>query len=241
MGKVVQLTMPSRAWAVQSPSQIFSKKNDNTPFIEHPWFSDLLKVSQTKTYEAGTIINAQGEMSEHIGFILSGRTTAISYAKNGSTTWLGQLTTGEFFGSASYFSQSPLDFYITAETELTALIVPAHNIPALLSSNTRFSEVFVRDLASKFCRMQRLMELQNSSAKNRIYAELMRLAAPRKNNPDQLSIRPNPKLVDFAQRVNATRETVSRTINALQKNGTISRQPGMLIIHNQRKLSALAQ
>jgi CRP-like cAMP-binding protein len=81
-----------------------------------------------------------------------------------------------------------------------------------------------------------MIEAYTLSAKGRICAELSRLSRVIGKAPDTRIIRPNPVFVDLAQRVNSTRETVSRTVSDLQKKGILAREPGAIIIKNPTRL-----
>ncbi len=69
-----------------------------------------------------------------------------------------------------------------------------------------------------------------------IHAELLRLA----RLGDGRTIRPPPVLAALATRVNSTRETVSRTINALERRGLIRRDAKQIVIVSPRALEELA-
>ena len=50
---------------------------------DQPWFNALEKKSSKKVYAPEDPINFQGELSEHVGLILSGTAKAVSYSENG--------------------------------------------------------------------------------------------------------------------------------------------------------------
>ena len=87
--------------------------------------------------------------------------------------------------------------------------------------------------------MQNMVKsLSSKSAQGRISAELLRMASPMAGSSEHLYIRPSPRLVKMAQRLNISRETVSRTVNSMQKKGILKRDIGMLIIQQPKKLQA---
>lgn len=208
-------------------------------FREQPWYEALEKGSFPKTYSADESISFQGELSEHVGFILSGSAKAVSYSENGDETWLGRFTEGEFFGHTSFLTQSPVNFEITAETDLKVLLIAVQNIGDLFEAHSDIGRVFAKDLATRLdMMMRRLVEALTLSAKGRVCAELIRMSNPIGIDPDRHIVRPNPVFVDLALRINSTRETVSRTVSELQKKGIVSKEPGALIIQNPKKLRA---
>lgn len=208
-------------------------------FKEQPWFEDLEKLSKHKVYSANETIAFQGELSEHVGFILSGKAKAVSYSENGDETWLGRFSEGEFFGHTSFLTQSPVNFEITAETNLTILLISINNIRDLFETHSDIGRVFAKDLAARLdMMMRRLVEALTLSAKGRVCAELIRMSNPIGVDPSRHIVRPNPVFVDLALRINSTRETVSRTVSELQKKGIVSKEPGALIIQSPEKLRA---
>ena len=77
----------------------------------------------------------------------------------------------------------------------------------------------------------RLVEAITLSAPGRVCAELVRMSKPVGIDPDKRVIRPSPVFLEVALRVSSTRETVSRTVNALLKDGVLSRETGAMLIH----------
>ena len=69
----------------------------------------------------------------------------------------------------------------------------------------------------------------------RVHAELLRLA----RLADGRVIRPAPVLAKLAVRVQSTRETVSRTINALERRGIIRRERDALVIVAPHRLEEM--
>ncbi|MDB2439261.1 Crp/Fnr family transcriptional regulator [Hellea sp.] len=206
------------------------------------WYNHISSRSVTKTYQAGEAIHFQDEMSEHVGVVMSGRAKAVSYSENGTETWLGRFSEGEFFGHISLLTEKPVNFEISAETDISALIIPVKAMREMLNENGDISSALIKDLALRLDLMtRRLVEALTLSAKGRVCAELMRLSNPIGIDPEKHIIRPNPIFVELALRISSSRETVSRTVSELQKKGIVSREPGALIIQNTDRLKAAIQ
>lgn len=203
----------------------------------HPWQAYLESRATQKTYRQNETILYQSDVTDTVGFILSGRAKATAYSEQGEQTWLGEFEAGQFFGHVSFLTRSPIKFEIVAQTDVTALIVPVSAIQACLDDSHEFGQAVAKDLAGRLDAMiVRLIEALTLSAKGRVCAELIRLSCPIGISPDKHIVRPNPVFVDVALRVNSTRETVSRTVSELQKKGIISRQPGALVIEKFESL-----
>src|ERR1700761_7093663 len=74
-----------------------------------------------------------------------------------------------------------------------------------------------------------------SQARGRVHAELLRLA----RLGDGKTIAPAPVLSVLAVRVHSTRETVSRTIGALERRGLVKRDGKALVITAPHRLEEL--
>ena len=202
-----------------------------------PWYESISGQTTTQRYDAGSVIALQGEKAEKIGYILSGRAKAVSFSENGEATWVGYFKANEFFGHTALLSENPPHFEIIAETDVEVLFVTASKMVALLDGHKTLSVDIAKDLARRLDHMtNRMIEAYTLSAKGRICAELSRLSRVIGKAPDTRIIRPNPVFVDLAERVNSTRETVSRTVSDLQKKGILAREPGAIIIKNPDRL-----
>jgi len=103
----------------------------------------------------------------------------------------------------------------------------------LLAKENGLSLTLHNDLVIKLDHMtSRLIEAFSLSAKGRVCAELSRLSRVIGILPERLIIRPSPVFVELAERVNSTRETVSRTVSELQKKGILKREAGALIMEH---------
>ena len=208
----------------------------NTP-NDTPWYESLSGRTSQRRFTSGSVIAIQGEKTLKVGYILSGRAKAISFSESGEATWVGYFRASDFFGHTALLSRNPPRFEIIAETDVEVLFVTAKTMEDLLDEHQTLSLEIVRDLAIRLDQMTtRLIEAYTLSAKGRICAELSRLSRAIGKAPDTRIIRPNPVLVELAERVNSTRETVSRTVSDLQKKGIVAREPGAIIIKNPGQL-----
>lgn len=196
-----------------------------------PWYDAIADRTTTRNYEAGTVLALQGEEIRQIGYVLSGRAKAVAFSEKGEATWVGYFQTGDFLGHTSLLTENTPPFEIIAETGVEVLYVSTATMQSLLNERQGLGLKIAKDLALRLEHMtRRLIEAYTLSAKGRICAELSRLSRVVGIAPDTRIIRPNPVFVELAERVNSTRETVSRTVSDLQKKGILAREPGAIII-----------
>ena len=206
------------------------------------WLDVLTSHGQKKTFSKGMSVFFQDDKIEAIGLVISGQLDAWVHSEAGIRTWVDSFKATEFVGHVSLLTQSPIQYDVVATTDVVLLFVPIIKIENLLQDNLKLPHEFSQDLAMRLEVMtNRLIEAVALSAKGRVCAELMRLSEPIGITPDKLIIRPLPVFVDLAVRINSTRETVSRTVNKLQKKGVLSREPGSIVIHEPDTLRKLMQ
>jgi CRP/FNR family cyclic AMP-dependent transcriptional regulator len=66
----------------------------------------------------------------------------------------------------------------------------------------------------------------------------LRLARPDREDPRRAIIHSPPNQSELASRINTRRETVSREINAMEREGLIERRRGAIVITDALRLSA---
>ncbi len=195
------------------------------------WYRSISDRTSKKHYAPEEVIALQGEPIEFVGYVLSGKAKAVAYSENGDVTWVGHFGEGEFLGHTSLLTDSPARFEICAETNVEIIRVSVPVMRELLSTEHGLNSTLAKDLAVRLDGMtSRLIEAFTLSTRGRICAELSRLSRIIGIMPENLIIRPSPVFVELAQRVNSTRETVSRTVSGLQKKNIIAREPGAIVI-----------
>ena len=84
----------------------------------------------------------------------------------------------------------------------------------------------------------RVSELGALNVRSRVHAELLRLARRDREDPRRAIIVTPPNQSELAARINTRRETVSREINAMERNGLIERRRGAIVINDVVRLTA---
>src|SRR5258706_1968314 len=85
----------------------------------------------------------------------------------------------------------------------------------------------------------RLDEVSSWKSTIRVYAELLRLAAPDPAAPDLWAIKPLPPLRELASQASTTRELVASALNRLYPSGVIRRRGNNLYIMNRAAVEGI--
>jgi CRP-like cAMP-binding protein len=88
---------------------------------------------------------------------------------------------------------------------------------------------------------ERVVEFSTLGVRNRIHAELLRLAREATPDHNVAVIFPAPTHSDIASRVSTHREAVTRELNDLARAGLIRKTNGTIVIHDVAALAQMVQ
>lgn len=196
----------------------------------------IARKSSDRRYQAKAVIIKQGDDPAAAFLVLAGRAQALAYGMEGQLVLLHEFLPGDFFGTLATSVVSPDDADVIAVEAVRAALFVAVDFVSLAEAHgciaIVLSQSLLRQLRSASLRMR---ERTTLSAVGRVHAELLRLA----RLGDGRTIHPAPILSALAVRVQSTRETVSRAINALERRGIIRREAEALIIVAPHRLEEL--
>lgn len=196
----------------------------------------IARKASDRRYPAKAVIIKQGEESSAAYLLLAGRAQALAYGIEGQLVLLQEFLPGDFFGALAAAASSPDDADVVAAEAARAALFLAVDFVALAETHGCVAIVLSQSLLRQLhAASMRMRERTTLSAAGRVHAELLRLA----RLGDGRTICPPPVLSALAVRVQSTRETVSRTINALERRGIIRREAGALIIVAPQRLEDL--
>ena len=187
-------------------------------------------------WPARAMILQQGEHAGSTYLVVVGRAQALVYGLEGQMVLLHEFAPGDFFGAIAEARPEPEDADVVAVEDVRAAVFGGPDFLDLIEAHgcvgLAVSRVLLRQLRAASSRMA---ERTTLSAAGRVHAELLRLA----RLGDGRTIRPAPVLAALAVRVHSTRETVSRTISALERRGVIRREADALVIVAPRRLEEM--
>jgi len=192
---------------------------------------DIQALSQhavTRAYPKNTIILNEGDQTDSLYIILSGRVKVFLANEEGKEIVLDTQGPGEYFGemvldegprSASVMTLDPCRFHL----------IPKNDVKALLQSHPDFAMHLVRKL---IYRGRVLTEHVKSLALQNVYGRYVKLL-------QELAIKENGKLViadklsqqEMANRIGASREMINRIVKDLTTGGYITVEGPRIVIN----------
>lgn len=187
------------------------------------------------------IIGDQDETTD-VFFIASGQVRATVYAASGKEVSFRDLGAGKSIGELSAVDGAPRSANVIALSDCVLAAIPAAVFRDVLRDYSDVSArmmAYLVDLVRKLS--NRVVEYSVLAVRNRIHAELLRLARERSNGANAVMLAPAPTHAEIASRVATHREAVTRELNALAGNGLLERQPGSLVIADIAALERLVK
>jgi CRP/FNR family transcriptional regulator, cyclic AMP receptor protein len=187
---------------------------------------------------AGFWILGQTEHDRDVYFIMTGRLRAVAHGARQDVIFT-DMEAGAFFGELSAFDGAPRALSVFAVNDSLVAKMPSAVFVETMFSHRPLCEAVVATLIARLRSVtRRVGELGVLDVRGRLHAELLRLARPDREDPKRAIILAPPNQSELASRINTRRETVSREINAMERQGLVERRRGAIVITDALRLSA---
>ncbi len=193
-----------------------------------------------RRYAAGQQIVAHHDATTDVYFIVSGDVRVVIYSLAGKEITFRDMGAGRTFGELSAIDGKPRSANVIALTDAVVPSMPAGVFWQVLRDHPEVSARILKQLAGLARNLsERVFEFSALGVKNRIHAELLRLARDHGGDGNSAIISPAPTHAEIASRLSTHREAVTRELNALDQGGLIERRGGALIISDIPRLARL--
>ncbi len=208
--------------------------------LDREQLAAIAKRCRLDKYRRRQTIFSYGDVSADVYFIKSGRVGITMYSENGKEIAFRHMEAGETFGgiaaidrlprSASAVSQSNLELYRLSDADFLEIMREMPDAAFRVMQHLTF---LVRALS------ERIFEFTTYGVRNRIQAELLRLAKASGQGTEIINIYPAPTHADIASHVSTHREAVTREFSHLASEGILEKRGRNLIIRDLARLEQL--
>jgi CRP/FNR family transcriptional regulator, cyclic AMP receptor protein len=194
--------------------------------------------SRWRRFDPDEVLVDFDDLTTDVFFLLAGEVRILIRTQSGKEIILGEMRGGQFFGELSAIDGVKRSANVSALTRGEACIMPAGVFRELVFSAPLVADRLLRLLAGRVRELNaRLMEQAVLDLRHRLYAELLRLSAPRGGGTERV-ISPPPYHHVLAARIGCRREQVTREFTTLSQEGLIDRTRGALILKRPEVLEA---
>lgn len=159
----------------------------------------------------------------------------------GAPMTLTEMKAGDTFGELSAIDGRMRSARAVALEPSVVATLDGEQFVRLVRENGEFAVALLQRVAGYLrASNRRMYNLSTLTAKQRVYAQLARLAEVNPTQPDQWLIQPVPSHVDIAFWAGTKRETVAAAIGWLAREGIVVRQNRALLVRQPDRLKALA-
>lgn len=203
--------------------------------LSEPLLAEVAARGGTRTFPAHAILINEGDTTDSLYIVLSGRVKVYASSDEGRDVVLAEHGPGEYFGELS-FDGGRRSVSVMAMEPCTCRVVQGPQLREFLAAHPDFA----MHLALKLSRMvRRLTEQVKSLALQDVYGRMVRVLmelSDAEGAAGERVVRQRLTQQDIADRVGSSREMVNRVMKELTAGGYVSVRDGRHVIH--RKLPA---
>ena len=180
-------------------------------------------------YRSNELIFAQGDPSDHVLYVQTGRVKLSVVSKTGRQAVVAMLGPGDFFGEGGLAGQPVRMGSATAVTDCTILLVEKAPMARLLHEEHELSDRFIAHMLARNIRVEQdLVDQLFNGSEKRLARTLLLLA--RYGTHDQ-PVRPVPPISQetLAEMVGTTRSRVNFFMKKFQRLGFIDYTDGLKV------------
>ena len=196
--------------------------------------AELLAVNNlatTRTYPKNTIIISEGDDSDSLYAVLSGKVKVYLSDDDGREIIINILGEGEYFGELALLDDSPRSASVMTLEETKLAVISKSAFENCLSKNPQLALHIIRELSSRLRNLtQNVKSLALMDVYGRVARTLLDMAEP---TGEKLEIRQKLTQRDIASMVGASREMVSRILKDLSTGGYITIQNKTITINEK--------
>lgn len=194
----------------------------------------LAKAAVRLRKAASTVLVAEGHIPDGLYVVLRGRVNLVRMGDGGRDLILSTLGPGDVLGESCAFDRSGMSTSVVAATPVELLRLPAEIMSAHVRREPETMIRLVRLLSDKLRDIENVASsLALHDVEERLRRTLVRLVRRQGRRAPASSgwiLAPVPTQSELARMVGSCRETVSRTLSAMARNGLVSSSGRRMIL-----------
>jgi CRP/FNR family transcriptional regulator, cyclic AMP receptor protein len=210
--------------------------------LDHAGFAAVSAACRPRRYAARELIIGHKDESFDVLFLLSGLARVSIYAPTGRQVSFRDIRPGAIFGELAAIDGRARSASVECIEPGTAAIMPQKAFVQALGEHPVFMMAVMRHLTEQVRNLTaRVFEFSTLAVRNRVQAELLRLAGTPPPHVNEVILSPAPTHAEIASRVSTHREAVTRELRWLEEQGVIVKRGRTLRIADLDKLRRLLE
>src|SRR5262245_11113088 len=200
-------------------------------------FGQLAQQCTIREYGAGELILGHNDETFDVLFLLEGLARVSIYSADGQRVAFRDIASGTIFGELSAIDGQPRSASVEAVEACTTAVMRRPQFLAAIAHHPEFTMAVAKHLTGQVrARTRRVFEFSTMAVRQRLWAELLRLAEAAAKDSGHALLSPAPTHAEIASRISTHREAVTREFAWLETQGFIKKEGRALRVSNLDKL-----
>ncbi|MDC0458760.1 Crp/Fnr family transcriptional regulator [Alphaproteobacteria bacterium] len=188
-------------------------------------------------FSAGNVIVERNEQDHTVYFIMYGRVHVLNYSSAGRIVTYSSIAEGGMFGEMAAIDGLPRSAWVCAVNDCMVIKISKEIFLSYLQNNPTFSMAVMRKLSKNLRELdERLVNILSMRAEQRVCVEIISMARPTSVESGFYCVVEMPTHSNFANLVGLSRETVSRILSRLRRDGLVKTSGNVLDILDRKGL-----
>jgi CRP-like cAMP-binding protein len=204
-------------------------------------FAEIARHCAIREYAAEELIIGHKDETFDVMFLLEGQARVSIYSADGQRVAFRDVAAGTIFGELSALDSHPRSASVECVERSVAAVMRQPHFLAAIANHPQFTMAVLRHLTSQVRVLTtRVFEFSTMAVRQRLRAELLRLAEAAAKGKTQAILSPAPKHAEIASRISTHREAVTREFAWLEAQGYVVKDGRTLKIPDLERLRDLA-
>lgn len=203
-------------------------------------FAEIVKHCAIREYGPQELIMGHTDLTFDVLFLLEGQARVSIYSADGQRVGFRDIAAGTIVGELSALDSQPRSASVECTERCVAAVMRQPHFHAAIANNPQFTMAVLRHLTGQVRVLTtRIFEFSTMAVRQRLRAELLRLAEASAKGKAHALLSPAPKHAEIASRISTHREAVSREFAWLEAQGYVVKDGRALKIPSLERLRDL--
>jgi CRP-like cAMP-binding protein len=205
-------------------------------------FAEIAQQCAIREYGAEELIIGHKDETADVLFLLEGLARVSLYSADGQRVGFRDIAAGTIFGELSAIDGQPRSASVETTVPCVAAVMRRPQFLAAMAKHPEFALAVARHLTEQVRVLtRRVFEFSTMAVRQRLWAELLRLAEASAQGKEVGLLSPAPTHAEIASRISTHREAVTREFAWLEDQGFIVKEGRSLKVPSLARLRGLAR
>ena len=206
--------------------------------LEPKELEQVAQVAVPRSYERGEVVFREGDAGDTCYVVKSGSVSVMREHQDGRVIALAELRAGQMFGELAMFDQETRSATVETLEPTTTVALLARDFQRILRTHPEIAVKLLAALANRLRRAnERLLQQSFQTVAGRVASALLtQVIARQAEGAGEGDVLVKATQAEIAQLAGTSRESASRFLAALEREGVVSLGRGRTTVHEPARL-----